>query len=100
LEGKIVAEEAAQGIVRDLGYQGMLIEVAAALPLYGELKLAFELPGVGVQARDVYARIVSIRPGEGRWLAGLEFTSLDAALEKEIRLCVQMLLQGEYARPL
>jgi len=99
LEGKIVAADAARAIVRDLGYQGMLVEMPAPLQLYAELKLAFALPGVGVRARDVYARIVSVRPSAGRWLAGLEFTSLDAALEKEIRLCVQMLLQGDYARP-
>ena len=32
-----------------------------------------------------------------RWLAGLEYTSLAAGAEEEIRLCVQMLLQGDYA---
>jgi adenylate cyclase len=97
LEGKIVAPDAARGVVRDLGYQGMLIDISAALPLYSELKLAFELPGVGVRVRDVYARVVSVRPRESRWLAGLEFTSLAGGVEEEIRLCVQMLLQGDYA---
>jgi adenylate cyclase len=97
LEGKVVAADAQRGIVRDLGYRGMLVEVAAPLSLYAELKLAFELPGVGVPARDVYARVVSIRSQGSRWLAGLEFTSLAGGLEEQIRLCVQMLIQGDYA---
>ena len=53
------------------------------------------LPQLGYRAVDVYARIVSLRAQEGRQLAGLEFTSLDAAVSDKIQLYVQMRIQDE-----
>jgi adenylate cyclase len=92
MEGKLVLEKPARGMVRDIGYHGLLAELAAPQPLYAELKLAFDLPPLGRRAQEIYARVVSVRDEEGRALAGLEFTSLDSVTSDDIELFVQMLL--------
>jgi adenylate cyclase len=97
VDGKRVRAEAMHGTVCDLSYHGMLAELPGRVPLYGELKLAFDLPPLGHRAAQIYARIVSVREAQGRVLAGVEFTSLDDATAAKIRLFVQMLLQGEFA---
>lgn len=97
VEGKLVRGSAARGVIRDIGYHGLLAELERPAPLYAELKLAFDLPPIGIRAEDVYARIVSGREQAARYLAGIEFTSLDAQTSDSIALFVQMLLQGDYA---
>ena len=96
LEGKVVRGDEARGVIRDIGYSGVLAELAHALPRHAELKLAFALPALGYHAGEVYARIVASREQDGRALAGLEFTSLSGEVSAKVRLFVQMLLQGEY----
>jgi adenylate cyclase len=65
------------------------------LPLYSEVKLAFELPGLDFRADEIYARVVSVREQGGTHLGGLEFTSLGAETNSKIQLFVQMCIQGE-----
>ncbi|HEX7052526.1 MAG TPA: adenylate/guanylate cyclase domain-containing protein [Burkholderiales bacterium] len=96
LEGKRVRPEAGRAVMHDLSYHGMLAELDEPLPLYSEVKLAFDLPPLGFRASDVYARVVSLREGQGRLLAGIEFTSLGDETSANLRLFVQMLLQGEF----
>jgi adenylate cyclase len=96
VEGKVVRAEVSRGVIRDLGYRGLAAELERPLPLYSELKLAFDLSFLGFRAGDVYGRVVSSRESGGRWLAGVEFTSIDADTQGKIELFVQMLLQGEY----
>jgi len=95
LAGKMVDSQPLAGRVRDLGYHGALAQFAEPLALYSEVKLAFDLPGLNFRAEEIYARIVSVREREGRHLAGLEFTSLGAETASQIRLFVQMCIQGE-----
>lgn len=95
LAGKMVESQLLMGRVRDLGYHGALAELVEPLPLYSEVKLAFHLPKLGFRAREIYARIVSVREKDGRHLAGLEFTSLSAEASSQIQLFVQMCIQGE-----
>jgi adenylate cyclase len=96
VEDKVVRAEVARGVVRDLGYRGLAAELERPLGLYSELKLAFDLSFLGFRASDVYGRVVSLRQDGQRYLAGIEFTSLDAETQGRIELFVQMLLQGEY----
>jgi adenylate cyclase len=98
LEGKRVRAESARGVIRDIGYRGLLAELEHPMPLYSELKLAFDLPPLGFRAADIYARLVSIRAQGPRFFAGVEFTSLAAETQAKIQLFVQMLLQGEYSQ--
>jgi adenylate cyclase len=99
LSGKVVETWASRGTVRDIGYRGLLAEVRHPLPLHVELKLAFDLPHSGFGAKDIYARVVSSREADGRALVGVEFTSLGAEAEAEIRLFVQKALQEASVRP-
>ena len=62
------------------------------LPLYAELKLAMNLVSLGYRAEDVYGRIVDVREDKGRWLCGVEFTSMTRQANEKIRLFVQMLI--------
>jgi adenylate cyclase len=96
MEGKTVAAERLPGLVHDLGYHGALIELDRRHEARSELKIAFDLTFLGFRAADVYARVVSVRGDGGRFLHGLEFTSLDGGTQEKIELFVQMLLQGEY----
>jgi len=93
MDGKLVAAGPLAGAVRDLGYHGMLADVASPFPVYSELKLVFDLPFLAFRVTDLYARTRSIRERGGRYFCGLEFTSLSAEAEKRIRLFVQMQAQ-------
>lgn len=95
LVGKMVDAEPMRGMIRDLGYHGALAQLVEPLPLYSELKLAFELPRLGFRAEEIYARIVSVREQGDKHLGGLEFTSLGAETNSKIQLFVQMCIQGE-----
>ena len=95
LEGKMVGAQLLMGRMRDLGYHGALVQFAAPLSLYSEVKLAFHLPRLDFRAEEIYARIVSVREQAGKHLAGLEFTSLGAETNSQIQLFVQMCIQGE-----
>lgn len=96
VEGKTVRADGLSGLVRDLGYHGVLAELDRPQPLRSELKMAFDLSFLGFRAADVYGRVVSVREEGGRFLAGIEFTSLNSETQEKIELFVQMLLQGEY----
>ena len=96
MEGKTAAAEHRQGLVRDLGYHGALIELERRHETRSEVKIAFDLTFLGFRALDVYGRVVSVRGDGGRFLHGIEFTSLDGETQEKIELFVQMLLQGDY----
>ena len=95
LIGKMVDARPVAARMRDLGYHGALVELADEVPLYSEVKLAFDLPGLDFRAEEIYARAVSVRGKDERRFAGLEFTSLGAETARQIELYVQMCLQGE-----
>jgi len=93
MNGKTIAEGPLPGVVRDLGYHGLLADVGSPFPVYTELKLVFELPFLAFRVTELYARTLSVRERGGRYLCGLEFTSVSAEAEKRIRLFVQMQAQ-------
>ncbi len=95
--GKVVDSRPLMGTMRDLGYHGALVQLAAPLALYSEVKLAFHLPRLDFRAEEIYARVVSLREQGGRLLAGLEFSSLGADTSSKIELFVQMCIQGDSA---
>jgi adenylate cyclase len=95
VSSKFVGGDAVPGVLCDLGYHGARVELAQALPLYSEVRLAFELPCLDYRADDVYGRIVSLREDGGQHFAGVEFTSLGAETERKIHLYVHKRLQGE-----
>jgi adenylate cyclase len=96
VEEKIIRPGTARGVIRDIGYHGMLAELedGGEIALFAELKLEIDLPMLGFLARDVYARVVKVVQKRERQLIGLEFTSLGAEANGQIQLFVQMLIQG------
>jgi adenylate cyclase len=94
VHGKIVLPEARQGTILDIGYHGILIEVAQPIPLHTDLKVAFDLPLVGFRVENLWAKVVKVKDAEGRHLAGLEFTSIGAEEKSKLQLFVQLLIQG------
>jgi adenylate cyclase len=100
VSGKMVGAHALRGRIRDLGYYGARLELLESLPLYSELKLAFELRCIAYRADDVYARVVSMRQQHGTHYVGLEFTSAGPETNRKLHLYVHMRLQGECAEDL
>jgi adenylate cyclase len=92
IQDGIVLPEMFTGTISDIGYHGVLIEVDRELPLYSEIKLDFDLPLVGHQARDIYAKVVALKTGNGRVRLGIEFTSLPPETNTKIQLVVQLLI--------
>ena len=88
----IVLPERRAGIIRDIGYHGVLIEVDDELPLYSEIKLEFELPLINFHVNDVYAKVVGQKPPQGRFMMGIEFTSVPPDANMQIQLFVQLLI--------
>ncbi|GKT24038.1 adenylate/guanylate cyclase domain-containing protein [Acidovorax sp. SUPP3334] len=82
-------------ILRDMGYHGALLELSGAAPLlHGELRLSFDLPLVQYQARDVYARVVTLKPAGDQVLAGVEFTATSAEFDARVQRFVQGMVAG------
>ena len=95
LEGKIVGPGRFPGVIRDIGYHGVLAEVFdRGLAMYTEIKIDLDLPLLAYRAADMYARIVKVVDKGDRYLLGLEFTSVTAEANSKIQLFVQMLIQG------
>ena len=96
---KAVLATVEPGTLHNIGYDGVLAEVERPLPLYAEVKLALNLVSLGYRAEDVYGRIVDVREDKGRWLIGIEFTSVSRQSSEKIRLFVQMLIPSYVAVP-
>ena len=92
IKNKIVLPEIRSGVIRDIGYHGMLLEVDDDLPLYSEIKLEFDLPLVDYRAADVYAKVVGRKEKDGRARVGIEFTSVPPETNMKIQLFVQLLI--------
>ncbi len=98
LQGKTVTDGVESGTIHDIGYHGLLAELAQPVELYAELKLAIDLLQVDHKARDVYARVVKVFRRGDAFLAGLEFTSLSPSSNERIQMFVHHALQGEERR--
>jgi len=83
--------------VRDIGYHGVLLETDQQLPQGAELKIEADLPLVDYKARDIYATVVNCKPSTGRFLHGVEFTSVSPECTMKLQLFVQLLLFTESA---
>jgi adenylate cyclase len=92
IEHKIILPETRSGLIRDIGYHGMLLEVDEELPLFSEIKLDFDLPLVDYMAANVYAKIVGRKVKDGRARVGVEFTAVPPETNTKIQLFVQLLI--------
>jgi adenylate cyclase len=92
IQDKIIVPQIVHTAVRDIGYHGLLLEVAEKIELHSEVKLEFDLSLVEYRATEVYARVVTLKPEDGQWLAGVEFTAIDAECLEKVRMFVQLLV--------
>ncbi len=91
---KIVTSAPIQGTILDIGYYGVKAELGRSFDPYSEVKMEIDLGIIGYTATDIYARILRVRPGDGGFVARIEFTSLSEKSQGHIRRLVQLLLQG------
>jgi adenylate cyclase len=94
LANDLVSQVRSTGMILDIGYGGMLVELERELGLLEELKLEVQLPFTGYLATDLYGRVVNAKPHGGRYRFGVEFTSLGTDTSRNIQLLVQLLIQG------
>lgn len=91
---KIVMPLVYHGVIRDISYHGILAEVEQRLAPHSDIKLGLDMSLLGFKATDIYAKILETREKEGCFLSGLEFTSVGAESEINIKRFVQLLIQG------
>lgn len=92
IQDKIIVPQIVHAAIRDIGYHGLLVEVAEPLALHSELKVEFDLTLVDYRATDVYARVVTIKQEGDQWLAGLEFTGISPESNAKVQMFVQLLV--------
>lgn len=92
VQDKYVIPKRISATIRDIGYHGVLIETRQMLGMLNEVKLEFELPLVEFRASDLYAKVVNSKEAGGRYLSGLEFTSVSPETDMKIQLLVQLLV--------
>lgn len=94
VEDKVVMSEALDGIILDIGYQGVAIRVALEHPPHTELKLAIAMPLFGADVWDVYARVIRTRREGDFFVSGLAFTGISDEASAQVRRFVNYLLQS------
>jgi adenylate cyclase len=94
VRNKIIMPERLHGTVLNIGYSGVLAELAQPLDRYSEIRLEFDLSLIGHIATDIYARAVTARVDGARCLTGIEFTSVGPETDAHIKHFIQLLIQG------
>jgi adenylate cyclase len=93
-----VIPEVHEGRVLDIGYYGVLLEIAQPLARFAELVLVFDLPLVGKRVADLYGKVVkSVSDDKTTWV-GIEFSSMTREVRADIQMFVQLLIQGSESR--
>jgi hypothetical protein len=98
IDSDVTLPEERRGTIVDMGYHGVLAEIAMPCAPLTEVRLEMDLPLIGGKATDVYARTLKIAKSGNGFLCGMEFTSLSTGNARSIRLLVQQLLQGSEPR--
>lgn len=94
VHNKIVMPPLYAGTILDVGYHGIKAELDRPLPPNTEIKFDVDLPFVGRQAKDIYAKILRTKEVDGRSVVNVEFTSIDVPSSANIKYFVQMLVQS------
>ena len=95
IKSGIVLPELLRGTIHDIGYHGVLVELAASEPNMTEIKLAIDLTHVSFVAENVYGKIVNQKSRDGVTLTGIEFTTVPSIVNTKIQLFVQLLVFSE-----
>ena len=93
MQADVTMPELYDGVVRVLGYHGLLAELRQPLAPSDELKIRVDLPLVNHRAFDIYGRVKKCTAGENGYFCGIEFTAITAKTRSSIELLVQLLTQ-------
>lgn len=91
---KIVTPQVCHGVIRDIGYHGILAEMEQQLARHSDVKMGLDMSLIGYKDSDIYAKILKTWEEDGRFLSSLEFTTVSVQGEINIKHFVQMLVQG------
>jgi len=94
IQNNIIMPTVLHGTILDLSYYGIRAEIGRRLGPYSEIKLSLDLSLVGYEATDISAKLLTTRKSKGRYLSGIEFTSVSIQDNMNIRYFVQLLIQG------
>jgi adenylate cyclase len=94
VSNEIVVPEARMGCILDIGYHGVLAEVAMTPDQFTELTLEFDLPLVGQKIAQLYGKVVKVVPREDSTRIGIEFSSMTPEQRTAVQLFVQLLIQA------
>ncbi|HEX4764353.1 MAG TPA: adenylate/guanylate cyclase domain-containing protein [Usitatibacter sp.] len=94
VSGDVVVPEKRMGCILDIGYHGVLAEVADSAGRFDEIAIEFDLPLVGQKVADLYGKIVKVMPKDDCTRVGVEFLSMTPEQRAAIQLFVQLLIQG------
>src|SRR5260221_14305879 len=76
IQADLTMPQVHKGVVRVLGYHGLLAELKQPLAVSDEIKIRVDLPLVGHRASDIYGRVKKSTKGELRHFCGIEFTAI------------------------
>jgi len=95
IRGGIVMPEMLYGVIYDIGYYGVLVQLSAPQPPMTEMKMSTDLSHVSYLAKNIYGKVVNQKTRHNRILTGVEFTSVPAAVNTKIQLFVQLLVYSD-----
>jgi adenylate cyclase len=90
----VVIPEARMGCILDIGYYGVLAEIATSPTQFAEVLIDFDLPLVGQKMKDLCGKVVKVIPREDCTRVGVEFSSMAPEQRAAVQLFVQLLIQG------
>ena len=90
----IVMPRTYNGLIRDIGYQGIRAEMKHAVKDDDDVLLEFKLSLTHGHERNIYGKVRHVRRKHGHRVAGIEFTSISQRVEEDIRFFVQLFIQG------
>jgi hypothetical protein len=93
IQADVTMPQVHKGVIRVLGYHGLLAELKQPLAVSDEIKIRVDLPLVGHRASDIYGRVKKSTKGELRHFCGIEFTAITGKTRSSIELLVQILMQ-------
>ena len=82
------------GMILDIGYHGVLAEIALAPSPFAELVLDFDLPLVGQKIAGLGGKVVKVMARADCARIGVEFSSMTPEQRAAVQLFVQLLIQG------
>ncbi|MDY0107668.1 MAG: adenylate/guanylate cyclase domain-containing protein [Giesbergeria sp.] len=92
VQGDDVQPRIIHGMIIDVGYHGLQMELPERIEPQNVLQMEFDLTLVEHRAVGVFGRVVKIKAVQDRWVAGLEFTEMGEETRQKVQMFVQLLV--------